>query len=243
MLFLWLVVLQLVIFAVLVLFLRVILSRNVTSATAHLQELNEDYDHKLEDARKRQAEADKYFDETVLKSKIEAEKAKMQILKEARENQEGILVQTRKQSEDILAQAEKAKESLLKEIDARIEQQALMRASELVQAALPSEITHQMHDRWMEDLFKHGLAELERLNLSAEVKEARVVSAFAMSTEQKNSLSRKFKESLKREIRLNTEVDPTLIAGVRITLGSVLIDGSLRFKIREVARHAGNNGK
>ena len=59
MLFVWLVLLQLIVFAVLVFFLRLIFSRNVSTATAHLHELNADYSQKLDEAKKRQAEADK----------------------------------------------------------------------------------------------------------------------------------------------------------------------------------------
>ncbi len=43
---------------------------------------------KLEEARKHQTEADKYYDETLLKAKVDAEKTKMQILKETQATQE-----------------------------------------------------------------------------------------------------------------------------------------------------------
>ena len=68
MVFLWLVLLQLAIFGALVYFLRVILTRNVSAATEHLHTLNQDYTQKLDEARKHQAEGDKYYDETVLKA-------------------------------------------------------------------------------------------------------------------------------------------------------------------------------
>src|SRR3989338_4258930 len=71
MLFLSLIFLQLAVFAVLVFFLRVVFRRNVSAATAHLHELNQDYTHKLDDARKKQAEAEKYFEDTILRAKSE----------------------------------------------------------------------------------------------------------------------------------------------------------------------------
>ena len=73
-LFLSLVIMQLVLFGVLIAFLRVILTRNIAKATSHINELNEDYNQKLEDAQKRAQEADKYYDEVLRKAKTEAEK-------------------------------------------------------------------------------------------------------------------------------------------------------------------------
>lgn len=238
MLFLWLVLLQVIIFGVLILFLRLIFSRNVSHATAHLSELNEDFTAKLDEAKKRQNEADKYYDETLLKAKNDAEKMKMQILKEARESQTVILESSRKQSEDILAQANNARESLIKEIEQKIDMRSVIKAGELLEKVLPEMISKEMHERWTDDLLEHGLQELERLNLSADVKEARVLSAYPLSAEQKALLQKKLKDAAKREIKLTMEVDPKLVAGIRMTLGSVLVDGSLTLKIKEIARHA-----
>ena len=79
----WLVVIQLVVFTLLVLFLRMLLTRNISTATTHLHELNQDYNQKVEDANKRKAEVDRYYDEMLLKAKADAEKNKVQILREA----------------------------------------------------------------------------------------------------------------------------------------------------------------
>ena len=42
-------------------------------------------------------------------------------------------------------------------------------------------------------------------------------------------------------MRLSESVDKTLIMGVKVVLGSVVIDGSLRFKIKETLKHARNS--
>src|SRR3989338_8144697 len=123
-LFLWLVALQVVVFGIIVFFLRVIFSRNVTQATTHISELNEDYTQKLEEAKKRSQDADKYYDEMLLKAKHESEKTRIQILKEANDSQQLILNQSHKQSEEIIEKAEKAKEALMGELNQRIKEGA-----------------------------------------------------------------------------------------------------------------------
>ena len=238
MLFIWLVLLQLVIFAVLVLFLRVVLKQNVTKATDHLHALNEDYTQKLDEARKHQMEAEKYYDEMVLKSKIDVEKNKVQILKEAHDTQESIVNQARKQSEEILAQAERARDSILQELERRVEDRAVARACELVEEVLPRQMGERVHAEWVSELLHHGLDELGRLRLPEDLKAAELVSAFALSPEQKKALEKGIREKIGKNLSIGERVDAGLIAGVKIVLGSVVIDGTLRSKMQEAVRHA-----
>ena len=237
-LFLSLVLMQLVIFGVLIAFLRVILTKNISKATSHINELNEDYSQKLEDAQKRLHDADKYYDEMLLKAKIEAEKTKIQILKEAGESQQMIVNQSRKQSEEIIEKAQKSKDALLAELELKISEGAVQKACEIVQEMLPELITKDMHHAWVEELSKHGLEELDRLNVAREVREAQISSAYDLTPQQKGALEKKISAKIGHEMQFVTQTDPSLIAGIKISLGSVLIDGSLKFKIKEVARHA-----
>lgn len=236
MLFLWLVLLQVIIITVLVLFMRLLFTRHVSSATAHLHELNEDYSQKLDDAKKRQTDADKYYDDMLVKAKTDAERSKVQILKEARDMQTQILTDARRQSEEILTQGNAARQEMIKDIDRRVDERAMERACELVQTLLPEQMTLQMHEQWVDELLKNGLGELSRLNLPADVHQAHVASAHALDAERKAALGKKIKDALKREIKLEVATDPKLVAGIRITLGSVIIDGSLRLKIKEAAK-------
>ena len=238
MLFLWLVLIQFIIFAFLIFFLKSILTKNITHATTHLHDLNQDYNHKLEDAKKKSAEADRYYDEMLLKAKTEAEKAKVQILKETHENQEALVKEARKQSEEIIQQAQRAREEVLKEIEQRIDARATEKASEIVEEILPKEIGKNSHTVWVDELIARGLGAIERMNLSEDISEAEIVSAYALSSEQKAKLQNLIKSKLKRELKLKEEISPALIAGLKITIGSVVIDGSLSFRIKEYTRNA-----
>ena len=238
MLFLWLLLIQLVIFGLLLLFLRTFLTHNISKATAHLEELNQDYTAKLEEAKKKLEEADKHYDEALLRAKFDAEKTRVQIVKEAHEAQENILGQGRKQSEEIIAQAERARELVLEEMDKKVEERAVRRACELVQAILPAEIHKDMHTHWVDEMFKHGLDALDRLNLPEGIEEAKAVSAHPLSHEQKSLLARKIKQKTGLEIRLSETEDPLLIPGFTVILGTVVIDGSMKLKIVEAMKHA-----
>lgn len=242
MLFLSVIFLQLILFAGLLFFLRNTLTQNVTKATAHLTELYQEYTTREENAKKRLEEAETFYDQTVLKAKTDAEKKSVQILKETHETHETLLREARMQSDDILVRANKARETLLNEIEQKVQEKAMDQACDWVQHMLPPELSRGMHGKWLEELSDHGLEDLERLNFPEDLEKAQVVSAYALSAAQKELLQKKLKDKLHRSIRLEERVDPELIAGFKITLGSAVIDGSLKSKLKSMAQHAKRAG-
>ncbi len=238
MFWLWLVLIQIFIFIMLILFLRLTLTRNISTATSHLHELNEDYNEKVESANKKKKEVDDYYNEMLLKAKADAEKKKVSILREAQETQEAVLKDARRQGEDIIANAHKAKEQALEEIDMRVEVRSRVKASELMHEILTAEMNESLHQLWVKELLKTGLEDMDKLNLPEDVKEIIVQSAFPLTAEQKIQMQKKFTQSFGKSIPLAEELCPDLVAGLRIRLGSMLIDGSLQFKIKEIARDA-----
>ena len=236
MFWLWLVLIQLIIFTLLVVFLKVILTRNVSNATAHLHELNQDYNQKVEDANKRKEEVDSYYDELLLKAKADAEKSKVQILREAQTTQETVVKAARQQSEDIIAQAHRAQEMMVAEIESLVEARAVDRACEVVGTVLSNEMSEPMHAQWVKELLTTGLKDVDRLHVPEDLKEIQVVSAFPLTHEQRSQLEKKLHEALRKDVKLVEKIAPEMIAGMQVQLGSLVIDGSLRHRIKEASQ-------
>lgn len=97
--------------------------------------------------------------------------------------------------------------------------------------------------------FIHVLAENDRLLLLPEIAalfellkaeqeksvDVEVTSAFALNDEQKDKLAMVLSARLNREVRLHATEDTTLIGGVVIRAGDLVIDGSVRGKIAKLA--------
>ena len=97
--------------------------------------------------------------------------------------------------------------------------------------------------------FIHIVAENERLALLPEIAElfelykaeqeksvdVDVTSAFALSAEQQDKLAKVLSARLSREVRLHAAEDASLIGGVVIRAGDLVIDGSVRGKIAKLA--------
>ncbi|TWI57686.1 ATP synthase F1 subcomplex delta subunit [Pseudomonas duriflava] len=65
--------------------------------------------------------------------------------------------------------------------------------------------------------------------------EAEVTSAFALSDEQQDKLAKALSARLGRDVRLHASEDAGLIGGVVIRAGDLVIDGSVRGKLAQLA--------
>jgi F-type H+-transporting ATPase subunit delta len=78
----------------------------------------------------------------------------------------------------------------------------------------------------------------EELRASAEARvEAEVVSATAIGAEQLKTIGAALKARLGRDVNLATRIDPSLVGGIVIRAGDLVIDGSVRGKLKALANY------
>ena len=224
---------QVFIFVGLIIVFRRILARNVISATKHIDELNQEYDRREKEAAKKLEEAKEKSQEIISKAVGEAEAKKEEILKEAEKEKSDILKEAREQGETIVKQADKSCEQIISELDQRIAKEAIKKASELIQNALPEELKLTAHSQWVKDLIETGFEKVGEVKVVEGLKEIRVLSAFPLSESDRARLSKKVNMLLGKNMVLKVEVDPKIVAGIVVEIGSLVLDGSLRNKILE----------
>ncbi|MDI9243807.1 F0F1 ATP synthase subunit delta [Marinobacter sp. CHS3-4] len=84
------------------------------------------------------------------------------------------------------------------------------------------------------DLFSFHRAELQRtVNLE-------VSTAFELTTEQQQKLIDALSKKLERKVELETSVDQSLIGGVMVRTGDLVIDASVRGKLARMAKAMGS---
>ena len=159
-------------------------------------------------------------------------------MKEAEAQKAKLLQETHVQAEELMQQADKSRQLLLDDIKDRIAREAVDKACELIQETLPEQFKLKVHEHWMEELMEGGFAQLERLKIPEDIKEVKIISAFALNEGQRKNLTKKLKEALGKDITLKEEVDPRVVAGFIIHVDSLVLDGSLKHKIQERARNA-----
>ena len=230
---------QIFVFGVLAFLLRRILTRKITGATTHLQELSQDYTKKEKQATKRLEEAEQYYKDTRAKAQQEIHQLKAQFEKETQEVKDKILEQAHIKSEEIIQHANQAKQGILSEIEDRITKEAIEKSCGLVENVLSRQFKFEVHSGWVDDLIENGFKQMNKLHIGDDITEAKVTSALPLEKNQRDKLSQKLKSIFKKNIIVKEEVNPKVVAGIVITIGNLVLDGSLRGKIRENIRHAG----
>lgn len=234
MLLLQIIILMVLIFGGLLFVLHSILTKNISTATGHLDELNAEFSKREEEVKKRQAEAEKYYDEMVGKAKDEVDRLRQEADTAVAQERDKILEEARVSSEQIIQKAQKTKEMLTNELRQEMETKIVSRIRELVQNVFPDNIRQELHKLWLNDLLCEGLSSLKTMRVPEDVQEVRLVSAFPLTSSEKAALAKKFKEQLNKDVVFKEEVDPALIAGVLISIGSLVLDGTVANRIEKV---------
>jgi F-type H+-transporting ATPase subunit delta len=66
-----------------------------------------------------------------------------------------------------------------------------------------------------------------------------VASAYVVQAAEKTAIADALKARLGKEVEITTEKDPSLIGGVRIRAGDLVIDGSIQGRLRQLATEFG----
>jgi len=240
MLIVYLIIILLVVFGGLALLLRHFLTSNVNAQSGHIQAMIQDSEQKLEEANQRREEAERYHQEVVLKAREEAEKTRVQLIQEGRTAKEELMEGARQESEELVERARLAAEGLRQELQLKIDQGSIEKAHLLLEQLLSKNMAQETHEQWVDALISNGFEDLKRLNVSKDKNDVEVVSAFPLRLQDKSNLQEKLSEKLGRKVKLQETVNPKLILGVRLSIDSVVIDGSMLFKIRESLRRMKN---
>jgi hypothetical protein len=234
-----LILIQTLIFAGLVFFLRQILTKDVRLATQHLKQQEEEYAKKEAELKKKLSESQTYYEETLKKANDETGLTRTQSTREIQELRESTLEASRTQSEEIIQRANKTAEQIKLELTSNMEKKALHYACDLIQEALPVSLQKTIHIQWLKELVASKLDALDRMHLPEDLKEVEVKVAFPMGAEERTQLKKKLKEKLKQDVEIKEVEDLEIIAGMVICVGGIVLDGSLASRIRGIAhKHA-----
>jgi len=204
--------------------------------TQHLDDQRATLDQKEAEINKQLEDLKRQSQELIANAQKEAQSLKEAAQKEAQEKSDKIVHDANANADEIMKQADNARLALMADIENKINDRAVVKAVELLAAALPEKTRLQVHESWFDDLVSGDMAQFDRLKIPEGVSEVVLATAFALTAAQKQSLISKFMEKLSMQVSIKETVDPGLIAGVVVSIGNLYFDGSLKFKVQEGAR-------
>ena len=232
---------EVIIFIFLVFLLRRVLSRNITSATQRLDTLTKDYMAKQEDVQKKLDEVKDIYQKKIAEAKEEAEKIRLEAQRQANDERDKIIKKTRLETEEMIKQAQKARESLIVDMERQIKSKAVDAACGLMDKVLSEELRFMIHEYMMRQFLDTGLSSISNIENIDDVSGAKITTAFKLDDNAQKIISSKIKEKTGKDIVFSQEEDSSLIAGLVITIGSLVIDGSLKWMIKDKARGVANS--
>jgi len=228
------IVIQVLIFGALIYALRQVLTKNISHATTHLDELSADFIRREEELRRKQEEADRYHKEVMDKAQADADRTRHEMEQKTQEQMDTLLAEARAQGEAIVVKAEKTKDVITAELRRTVEARLSERLGECFVAALPPHAREALHNLWVEDLLRGALGDFSTMRLPEDAAEVRLVSAYPLSGDQRAALEKKIKDTFHKKLTLCEEVDAALVGGVLLEIGSLVLDGSVRNRIQQV---------
>jgi len=90
---------------------------------------------------------------------------------------------------------------------------------------VPSEIALDVLGRFLD--LAHGVLD---------ILDARIISAVPLTPEQLEGLTQKLNSRFHKHLNITTTVDPSILGGVRVIVGNMVIDDSIKRKLQEMKK-------
>lgn len=225
-----LILIQVITFAVIIGVLHLLFGSQLKLALNRLQVLHQESLEKEEVLNKELERAKVQADSEIARSKEEAK----HIIENARKSAEKIALESAERNE-LLAKkvisdaAEKAKK-LEAELVASSQEQAVALAQELISYAFSTKGQEILHSHLIDELILE-FSKVDSSKLSVKAGVVEVITPLPLSSQEETKLKDILSAKLGHASKLEEKTDPSLIVGMVIKLGGLVIDGSLKNKM------------
>ncbi len=224
---------QIITFVGLILILRFLFYNHLNSALRRLRDLNEKalmkeaaLKEELEKARaERIAEVEKGRQEA--KSIVDAAK------KETESILTGAEEQARENNRKAMLHGKEELDKLKQSMESQVEEKAIGLATEMIRYAFSGDGRNSLQRQIIKEITEE-IDGLHEEKFSVGTAAVRISSSCPLDDEERARLKGLLSRKMKTDVEMNEEVDPELITGIIIQTGDLVIDASLRNKLRKV---------
>jgi F0F1-type ATP synthase delta subunit len=212
--------------------LKRLLMGSVQQAAAKLREVEADLGRKEEAVRKRIEDNEAEFRRKSAEAQEGLIRAREAMEKDVSRTRDGLLDEARKERDKIVDEANRSKEKLRQELAREAQGQAVENARRVYELVFSEELGRKLDHSFLDELLV-ALDEMDASSITIAATAIEVVCSHPLEPAHHERLmdivARKFGVTL----GVQEAIDPGLIAGIKIKLGSLEIDGSLRNRFNE----------
>jgi F0F1-type ATP synthase membrane subunit b/b' len=229
---LYLVLAQMAVFAIMVMAMRRFLLRDTMKAVNKLRDVESELGKKEDTIRKRIEETESEFRRKAAESQDTLAHAKEDLEKELARTRETLVEEAKRDRDRIMDEATRSKERMRLELAREMESKTLDNTGRICEMAFSDEMGRRVDQAFIDELLA-ALEEMDSSSITLAAEAVEVDSSHPMPQATKDRIrdlvSRKFGATLD----VHETVHPELMAGIRMKLGSLEIDGSLQNRFRE----------
>lgn len=232
MLLIQMVVIQVITFACLVFVLIKIMYSTSFSEIKRMKQLSEQAVQKTQELNEKIAEAEKQCKESLDAAQKEANKIKSQAKEDSERQKEGVLLNAKQEADRIVKQALNTKEKIKEELELQLQQKSLEQSFGLIRQVLNSNQMSLLHQGFVQEIIK----DLERVDVSrfkVDTNQGSLIMANEIDVSQKEKIISVLSTKTGKKIVLETLIDASLVTGLIVKLGNLVIDASLRGRLNE----------
>lgn len=226
--------LQVLAFAIIVFFIRRLLLNDTMRAIDKIRQVEAEVARKEESVRRQIDEHEREFARRQEHLEAELEKKREASEQDLARMQEKIVSDARQQGQAILEQARKSEAKIREELARDVQSQAVGFAGEMLELVISDRVNADLNRAFVSELID-ALKEVDSESLHVETSDASFVASHPLDPAQREQLQRVLAEKFELEMEVAEQVDPELLAGLVLKLGTLEIDGSLRSRLAEAA--------
>lgn len=228
------IILQIIVFSAVVYFLKKILYGDTESAIKRLGIVYQDLLQKQKELSEKIDAAQKEYDAKKEEAAAIADKMSSEAMDEVRKKEDEILKKARSEAEEIIQKAHTSEEQFYHDIELKVEKKMVDFCGELFRNVFDENMRAVIHAAMVKDF----TVKIKDADFSSVGEHPELVlnSAFELTSDEFSGLKDVFDLKLKNpSLKIEKQVDPKLISGIRLQFGTLVLDGSLASLLRETS--------
>lgn len=225
---------QIFVLAGLIFVLKYFMKGHVSGAVEHLQRLNEELVKQQTELKQKMADSEREYQSKMTSLTEDISSKQKQAREEAIKSLEDSKQRALQEREKIIGEAVQTREKMRQEIMAEMDEKAIMHSKNIIAELMTDELGKMFHAALMEEVIA-ALTEVNLQTFQISTDTVQLKTPLPIEAEDKKKIAKILKEKIQKDIQFKEEVDPSLVAGLILTFGTFVVDGSLMNRVAESA--------
>ena len=227
------VVIQVITFFAIVLVLRKLLYAETATEAKRLRALKEENARKEKELTEKIETAENAYKEKMSKAEEAALALRERTEKEMEELRKDLTAKAKEEAERTVNAAVNAREKMRDEIANEMQKKIPIAATQVCKDFLSASMREIAHKELLREVVNE-VKKVDKSKFTVKTKKGELISAYSLAKAEKSQITSAIFSKMGRKVEFEDKEDKTLVAGVVIKLGALVIDASLENRLKQL---------